>query len=54
MFLYSDGCEWASAQHITGMAAPGSMLTFTYAEHPDPGQSGCASACSASGPITVQ
>jgi hypothetical protein len=54
MFPYMDGCEWSSAQHITGMAAAGSTLTLTYAEHPNPGQSGCFSACSASGPITVQ
>jgi hypothetical protein len=53
-FPWSDGCQWSSAQHIAGMAAPGSTLSFTYAEHPDPGQGGCASPCGASGPITVQ
>jgi hypothetical protein len=53
-FPWSDGCQWSSAQHIDGDTAPGSTLTLTYAESPDPGQTGCFFACSASGPITVQ
>jgi len=52
-FPWGDGCEWQSAQHIAGALDDG-VLTYTYAEAPAPGQSGCLSACSATGILLAQ
>lgn len=51
-FPYGDGCLWTSAQRIQGsLAGP---LTFAYSEAPALGETGCLSACSARGSVTVE
>jgi hypothetical protein len=51
-FDYSDGCRWNSAQRIQGPLA--TELRFDYVESPAPGQSGCASRCSATARVLVE
>lgn len=53
-FPWSDGCQWQSAQRVQGSPVSGATLQFSYEERPDPGQSGCASACTATGTFLVQ
>jgi hypothetical protein len=52
-FPWGDGCTWTGAQRVTGTLAA-STLTFSYAEGPKPGQTGCASPCTAGGTIAIQ
>lgn len=52
-FHYSDGCDWQSAQEITGTLAA-RQLAYRYAEAPVPGQRGCASSCRAGAVVTVR
>ncbi|HSO34389.1 MAG TPA: hypothetical protein VLT33_17755 [Labilithrix sp.] len=51
-FPFSDGCDWDTAQHITGSRL-GSDLVFEYVEQPRPGP-GCLSPCGASGFIHLE
>ncbi len=52
-FLYADGCNWGSAQHIVGEPTHGAALTFTYAEAPTDEKRACSSSCSANGTLQV-
>lgn len=52
-FPWDDGCQWQSAQRITGQLEDG-IVDFTYAEQPKAGQSGCVPRCSAKGTLAVQ
>jgi hypothetical protein len=52
-FHFSDGCDWQSAQSITGALAS-RHLTFSYQESPVAGQRGCARPCRATGDAALQ
>jgi hypothetical protein len=45
-FHFEDGCDWQSTQRITGNPSQGA-LQYHYSEEPLPGQTGCASSCTA-------
>jgi hypothetical protein len=52
-FPWNDGCDWTSAQRVTGSLASGT-LRFTYGEAPKPGQNkSCAPSCTATGSVRV-
>jgi len=51
-FDFEDGCHWVSHQQIRGMlSAP--ALEYGYTEEAAPGQSGCASPCTAQAMVAV-
>lgn len=52
-FDFEDGCRWVSEQHIRGSVL-GADLDYAYTEAPAPGQSGCASACTARAKVAVR
>jgi len=52
-FHFSDGCNWGTTQTIDGALA-GGHLGYGYQEFPLPGQTGCASACRATGDVQVR
>lgn len=52
-FHYGDGCDWSSAQTVTGNLSD-RRLVFQYTEAPLPGQRHCAGACRATGAVTVR
>lgn len=51
-FHFSDGCDWQSAQSITGTIT--GALSFQYGESPVAGQQRCAPSCHAEGSVEVQ
>lgn len=52
-FPWGDGCEWQSAQHLSGLLVSG-VVSYSYAEQPKPGQQGCLGPCSATGTLSVE
>ena len=52
-FTFSDGCRWQSAQEMRGPLS-GEALNFSYVERPKEGESGCASACTASAKVRTE
>ena len=52
-FDFVDGCRWTSEQNIRGSVSAGE-LDYAYTEAPAPGQSDCASACTARAKVTVR
>jgi hypothetical protein len=52
-FAWIDGCTWTSAQQVSGTLAKGT-LEFGYGEAPRAEQHGCATACRATGTLSVE
>ncbi len=51
-FPFSDGCQWGTKQEVTG-ALGDSVFSYSYREAPEPGYSGCAAACFATGTLAA-
>ena len=52
-FHFTDGCDWESAQTISGNLG-NNELVYVYREAPLPGQARCANACVANGSVNVR